>query len=210
MKVRPLSVAGAFEVTPVVHGDHRGAFLESFRADVLAEHVGHRLEVLQTNVSVSARGTVRGIHFADVPPSQAKYVTCLGGSFIDYVVDVRVGSPTFGQWDSVLLDTVDRRAVYLSEGLGHAIVALEDASSVMYLVSAHYDPDREHGIHPLDPKVALELPDGLTPILSAKDSEAPSLLEAAAAGLLPAYEDVLALTERLAGSGGQQRDSAST
>lgn len=197
MQVRPLSVSGAFEITPVVHGDHRGAFLESFRADVLAEHVGHRLEVVQTNVSVSSRGTVRGIHFADVPPSQAKYVTCLAGSFIDYVVDIRVGSPTFGQWDSVLLDTADRRAVYLSEGLGHAIVALEDDSTVMYLVSAPYDPGREHGIHPLDPQVAIHLPDGLTPVLSAKDSEAPTLGEAQARGLLPVYADCEAYATRL-------------
>ncbi|CCH79551.1 dTDP-4-dehydrorhamnose 3,5-epimerase [Nostocoides japonicum T1-X7] len=200
MDVRPLSIAGAFEVTPVVHGDHRGAFLESFRADVLAEHVGHRLEVLQTNVSVSSRGTVRGIHFADIPPSQAKYVTCLAGSFIDYVVDIRVGSPTFGRWDSVLLDTVDRRAIYLAEGLGHAIVALEDASTVMYLVSAPYDPGREHGIHPLDPQVGLALPDGIEPILSAKDAQAPTLAEAAESGLLPTYADAVAYQAELAGS----------
>ncbi len=200
MDVRPLSIAGAFEVTPVVHGDHRGAFLESFRADVLAEHVGHRLEVLQTNVSVSSRGTVRGIHFADIPPSQAKYVTCLAGSFIDYVVDIRVGSPTFGRWDSVLLDTVDRRAIYLAEGLGHAIVALEDASTVMYLVSAPYNPGREHGIHPLDPQVGLALPDGIEPILSAKDAQAPTLAEAAESGLLPTYADAVAYQAELAGS----------
>ncbi len=201
MEVRPLRIEGAWEATPVVHGDHRGAFLESFRADVLAEHVGHRLEVVQTNVSVSSRGTVRGIHFADVPPSQAKYVTCLAGAFLDYVVDLRVGSPTFGQWDSVLLDTVDRRAVYLSEGLGHAIVALEDASTVMYLVSAPYDPGREHGIHPLDPEVGLHLPEGMTPILSAKDTEAPTLREAAASGLLPRYADVTAYLAALGSPG---------
>ena len=155
MDIRPLEIEGAFEVTPRQHQDGRGVFLESFRGDLLAEHVGHRLDVVQTNVSVSSKGTVRGIHFADVPPSQAKYITCLSGSLVDYVVDLRVGSPTFGQWDSVLLDTTDRRAVYLAEGLGHAFCALEDDTTAMYLVSAAYNPGREHGIHPLDPEVGL-------------------------------------------------------
>lgn len=188
MEIRELKVEGAFEVTPRQFPDGRGVFLESFRGDLLAEHIGHRLDVVQTNISVSSKGTVRGIHFADVPPSQAKYITCLTGSLIDYVVDLRVGSPTFGLWDSVLLDTKDRRAVYLSEGLGHAFCALEDDTTAMYLVSAAYNPGREHGIHPLDPEVGLKLPAGLqTPTLSDKDASAPSLTQARDQGLLPSY-----------------------
>jgi dTDP-4-dehydrorhamnose 3,5-epimerase len=188
MEIRELKVEGAFEVTPRQFPDGRGVFLESFRGDLLAEHIGHRLDVVQTNVSVSSRGTVRGIHFADVPPSQAKYITCLTGSLIDYVVDLRVGSPTFGLWDSVLLDTKDRRAVYLAEGLGHAFCALEDDTTAMYLVSAAYNPGREHGIHPLDPEVGLKLPAGLqTPTLSDKDARAPTLTQAREQGLLPSY-----------------------
>ena len=111
MQIRPLAIEGAWEITPRQLRDDRGVFLESFRADALAEHIGHPLQVRQTNTSVSSRGTVRGIHFADVPPSQAKYVSAVAGSFLDFVVDLRTGSPTFGQWDSVLLDTRDRRAV---------------------------------------------------------------------------------------------------
>jgi dTDP-4-dehydrorhamnose 3,5-epimerase len=187
MEFRPLSIEGAFEVTPRQFPDGRGVFLESFRGDLLAEHVGHRMEVVQTNISVSSRGTVRGIHFADVPPSQAKYVTALSGSLVDFIVDIRVGSPTFGQWDSVLLDTEDRRAVYLAEGLGHAFVALEDHTTAMYLCSAAYSPEREHGVHPLDPQVGLRLPDGIEPLLSPKDEAAPSLEEARDRGLLPTY-----------------------
>jgi dTDP-4-dehydrorhamnose 3,5-epimerase len=188
MDIRELKVEGAFEVTPRQHADGRGLFLESFRGDLLAERIGHRLDVVQTNVSVSSRGTVRGIHFADVPPSQAKYITCLTGSLIDYVVDLRVGSPTFGLWDSVLLDTKDRRAAYLSEGLGHAFCALEDDTTAMYLVSAAYNPGREHGIHPLDPEVGLELPEGFAdPTLSEKDATAPTLTGARDQGLLPSY-----------------------
>jgi len=189
MDIRALKIEGSFEITPRQFPDDRGVFLESFRGDRLAEAIGHRLDIIQTNVSVSSRGTVRGVHFADVPPSQAKYVTALSGSFIDFIIDIRVGSPTFGQWDSVLLDTVDRRAVYLAEGLGHAICSLQDDSTVMYLCSATYDPVREHGINPLDPELGLAVPEGITAVLSAKDAAAPSLSEAAAQGLLPLYDE---------------------
>lgn len=89
-----LSIAGAYVITPRQFPDGRGVFLESFRGDKLAEQLGHRPDIVQTNVSVSARGTVRGIHFADVPPSQAKYITCLSGALVDYIIDIRVGSPT--------------------------------------------------------------------------------------------------------------------
>ena len=152
MDIRALSIMGSFEITPRQFADDRGLLLESFRGDRLAEAVGHRLDVAQTNVSVSSRGTVRGIHFAQVPPSQAKYITALSGSFLDFVIDLRVGSPTFGQWESALLDTIDHRALYLAEGLGHASSFLEDDSTVIYLCSAVYNPAREHAINPLDPQ----------------------------------------------------------
>ncbi len=107
------------------------------------------------------------------------------------VVDVRVGSPTFGTWDSVLLDDTDRRAIYLAEGLGHAFMSLEDDSTVLYLCSTPYAPGREHGVHPLDPAIGIDWPttgrDG-APIraqLSQKDLEAPLLAEARDQGLLP-------------------------
>jgi dTDP-4-dehydrorhamnose 3,5-epimerase len=198
MDIRALKIDGAFEITPRQFPDGRGVFLESFRGDRLAGAIGHRLDIIQTNVSVSSAGTVRGVHYADVPPSQAKYVTTLAGSFIDFVIDIRVGSPTFGHWDSVLLDTIDRRAIYLAEGLGHAICALQDDSTVMYLCSATYDPAREHAINPLDPEIGLDLPDGITPVLSAKDAAAPSLSQATAAGILPRYDECLRFYEKLA------------
>ncbi|EWT06969.1 dTDP-4-dehydrorhamnose 3,5-epimerase [Intrasporangium chromatireducens Q5-1] len=188
MQFRPLRIAGAWEVTPRVFPDERGVFLESFRGDRLADVVGHRPDVVQSNISVSSRGTLRGIHFADVPNGQAKYVTALSGSLIDFIVDVRVGSPTFGEWDSVLLDTKDRRAVYLAEGLGHAFVALEDGTTAHYLCSAAYDPSHEHGVNPLDPVIGLTMPDAIGPLLSPKDSGAPTLEAAAEAGLLPSYD----------------------
>jgi dTDP-4-dehydrorhamnose 3,5-epimerase len=198
MDIAPLSIEGAWVITPRQFTDGRGVFLESFRGDRLGQAVGHRLDVVQTNVSVSARGTVRGIHFADVPPSQAKYITALSGSLIDFVVDIRVGSPTFGRCEAVTLDTVERRAIYLSEGLGHAFCAVEDDTTALYLVSAAYDPGREHGVHPLDPEIGLALPAGVEPMLSAKDAGAPSLAEAARSGLLPTYAACRAYAEELA------------
>ncbi len=193
MKVRELSIAGAWEFTPVLHGDDRGVFLEAFKADVLSELIGHRFELAQVNTSVSAAGVLRGIHFADVPPGQAKYVTCSVGAIVDVIVDTRVGSPTFGRWDAVLLADVDRKAVYLSEGLGHGFCSLADGSTVTYLCSTGYNPTAEHGVNPLDPDLGIEWPtvgrDG-TPLeyeLSAKDVAAPSLAQAALDGLLPTF-----------------------
>lgn len=203
MTYRELSVPGAWEITPVQHGDPRGVFLEAFQGGPFAENVGHRFDLQQANLSVSAAGVLRGIHFADVPPGQAKYVTCPKGAVLDIVVDIRVGSPTFGQWDSVLLDDVDRRAIYLSEGLGHAFFSLEDGSTVMYLCSTGYSPGREHGIHPLDPAIGIQWPTAdrhgnpVTPQLSEKDTAAPTLAEAAEQGLLPRYEEVRAYLDTL-------------
>jgi len=190
MDIRALSIEGVWEVTPRQFPDARGVFAEGFRVDHLAKAIGHELRVRQTNISVSVAGAVRGIHYGDVPPSQAKYVTATSGVFLDFVVDVRVGSPTFGQWDSVVLDTVERRAVYLSEGLGHALACLEEGTAV-YLCSEVFNPTGEHGVTPTDRDVALDFPDGFAPVLSEKDTGAPTLAEAKRQGLLPAYADCL-------------------
>lgn len=205
MQVRELAVQGAFEFTPVQHGDARGLFLEWFKVERLTEAIGHPLTLAQANLSVSKAGSLRGIHYADVPVGQAKYVTCPAGAAIDFIVDIRVGSPTFGAVETVLLDTVDRRAVYLSEGLGHAFLALADNTTLMYLCSTGYSPGREHGINPLDPAVALpltDLPDGVEfalsdLTLSDKDSAAPTLAQAEAAGLLPTWDECRAYVASL-------------
>ena len=197
MEIAPLGIDGALVVTPRQFQDDRGVFLESFRGDRLAEQLGHRPDIVQTNISVSSAGTLRGIHFADVPPGQGKYVTCTSGALIDYIIDIRVGSPTFGRVESVRLDPIDRRAVWLAEGLGHAFYALEDATTAVYLCTAAYNPTAEHGIHPLDPTVALPLPDGPR-VLSPKDESAPTLADAQAQGLLPSYAACLAWAATLA------------
>ncbi len=190
MRIRELTVADAYEFTPVIHSDSRGAFLEYYRYEALEESVGRRLDLRQGNISVSHRGVVRGVHYALVPPGQAKFVHAPAGAFLDYVVDLRVGSPTFGAWDRVLIDDVDRRAVYLAEGLGHILVSLADDSVASYLTSTVYTPERELTVNPLDPALELDLPfPAAELIVSPRDHEAPGLAEALEGGLLPNYED---------------------
>ena len=186
VQVQRLSLEGVWEITPLLRPDDRGVFLESYRARDLAAALGHSFTLEQMNVSVSRLGTVRGVHFAAVPPGQAKYVQCFAGRILDVVVDIRRGSPTFGQWDAVELDDEGRKGLYIAEGLGHAFCALTDSVTVGYLCSQPYAPTREHGIHPLDPQLALPWPPGAD-LLSPKDAAAPSLAEAGDLGLLPDY-----------------------
>ena len=184
----PLAIAGSWSIENQVHGDQRGEFVEWFKAPALQEATGRSFSLAQANMSRSTRGALRGVHFADVPPGQAKYITCAVGSIIDFVVDIRVGSPTFGQWESIELTARSRNAVFLEEGLGHAFLALEDDTVVTYLVTDVYRPDREHGINPLDPALGLKFPlPGDQLELSQKDRDAPGLEEAKESGLLPVW-----------------------
>ncbi len=183
-----LTIKGAHVFTPEIHGDDRGAFLEWFKEDQVAAATGHGMKLAQANCSISSRGVLRGIHFADVPPGQAKYITCVSGTILDVVVDLRTGSPTFGQWDSVELNDRTRKAVYLAEGLGHGFLTLSESATVVYLCSEPYNPGHEHGIDPFDAALGIDWP--LSSFsLSAKDEAAPSLAEALEAGLLPAYDE---------------------
>ena len=189
MEFIPLGIAGAFHVRNVVHADDRGEFVEWFRVDKMEAATGYRFPVSQANLSRSAKGVVRGIHFADVPPGQAKLVTCLAGAIRDVVVDIRVGSPTFGTWEAVDLDSASRDAVLLPVGVGHAFVAKEDNTLVAYLVSDVYTPHAEHGIHPLDSDLAIDYGfDNDQLLLSPKDQDAPTLAAAQSEGLLPVFE----------------------
>lgn len=188
MRIEQLEIEGAYLVTPRVHSDDRGSFYEWFKAPSFAEAVGHPLTLAQANCSVSAQGTLRGIHYCDVPPGQAKYVACLSGSVLDVIVDLRVGSPTFGESSAVTLAAREPRLVYLSEGLGHGFVALEPTSVVVYLCSTTYNPTAEREIDPFDRHLDIDW--GVSKeqaLLSAKDAAAPSLDEARSRGLLPEY-----------------------
>jgi dTDP-4-dehydrorhamnose 3,5-epimerase len=195
--VEPLGVADAWVVTMPVYGDDRGYFLEWFRFDTLEAAAGRRFEVKQANHSSSARGVVRGIHYADVPPGQAKFVYCPVGQVLDVVVDLRLGSPTFGMSHTVLLSAENRQALFIAEGLGHGFCALEPDSSVVYLLSSPYNPSSERSIHVLDADLAVQWPvDAAEMLLSDKDRDAPSLAEAEAKGLLPDYSSCRAVYEQ--------------
>jgi dTDP-4-dehydrorhamnose 3,5-epimerase len=177
--MEPIGIDGAWIFTPEIHRDGRGSFLEWFRGDELAGHLGYRPGIAQGNCSLSRQGVVRGIHFADVPPGQAKYVTCVNGAVLDVVVDLRVGSPTFARWEAVRLDDGTRSALYLSEGLGHAFMALSEQATVLYL--------------------CITWPGQAEVILSEKDAAAPGLTEAIGLGLLPDYRECLSYAAGLAG-----------
>jgi dTDP-4-dehydrorhamnose 3,5-epimerase len=187
MHWKALAIEGAWIFEPPRFDDNRGLFTAPFQDGPFREAVGKPLVVAQSNHSVSRRGVLRGVHYADVPPGQAKYVYCPHGALLDVVVDIRVGSPTYGQHDTALLDSRSYRAIYLSEGLGHAFFALEDDTVASYLCSTPYAPSIERTISALDPALALPWPTDIEPILSERDAAAPALADAAGAGLLPRY-----------------------
>ena len=202
VQIRELTIPDAYEITPKQLGDDRGVFLEWYRFDRLEEAIGHPLDAARRPTPrCRSAGVVRGIHFADVPPGQAKYVTATHGAVLDYVIDIRVGSPTFGQWDTVLLDDVDRKAIYLAEGLGHAFVALTDDATVSYLVTRRLQPDARARHQPARrrDRARASRPRPASLLLSPKDPEAPTLAEAAASGLLPTWDDARAFYASLNG-----------
>ena len=188
MKVRELAIEGALEFTPTVFPDRRGTFVSPLQEPWFSEATGAPFTLARTIHSTSHRGVMRGIHFTTTPPGCAKYIHCARGRALDFVVDTRAGSPTFGQWDSVELDEVSFRAMYLAPGLGHAFLSLEDNTIMSYLCSAPYVPAEELSINLLDPAIGLPVPDGVEPMRSDRDTVAPTLAEALAQGLLPEYE----------------------
>ena len=178
MTVTQIDIPGAWFFTPRQFSDDRGTFFEWFQDSTFMEASGHGFTLAQANCSISSKGTLRGIHFADVPPGQRKYVTCISGSAMDVLVDLRIGSPTFGEWRSVLLDTDKRNVVSIPNGVGHAFMALEDNTTIVYLCDQRYNPEGEHEIYPLDAEIGIDWPLGIEPLLSPKDEAAPRFNEA--------------------------------
>jgi 5-epimerase len=201
MHARPLAVEGAFEFAPEVFRDDRGCFVTTFGEPDFVAATGRPLfPVAQASTSTSRRDVVRGIHYTRTPPGVAKYVHCTHGRALDIIVDLRVGSPTYTRWDAVELDAERYHAVYFPVGVGHLFIARTDDTMMSYLLSAFYNPDNELALSPLDPDLDLPIPPDTTPILSTRDTEAPTLAEAATAGLLPDYRQSLRLEEALANS----------
>ncbi|WP_414939939.1 dTDP-4-dehydrorhamnose 3,5-epimerase family protein [Amycolatopsis sp. cmx-11-51] len=200
MQARKLAVEGAIEFTPRVFPDDRGLFVSPFQEEAFIEAYGGPLfRVAQTNHSMSKRGVVRGIHYTVTPPGIAKYVYCARGKALDIVVDIRVGSPTFGKWDAVLMDQQDYRTMYFPVGVGHAFVALEDDTVMSYMLSAGYVAQNELALSALDPALGLPIDAEVEPILSDRDGVAITLAEAEQQGLLPDYATSLELERQLSG-----------
>ena len=170
----PLDIEGAWLFQSPSHGDDRGYFREWFKQDLVQEKLGRSFNVAQSNLSKSKKGVVRGIHFSTAPQGQAKWVTCANGALWDVVVDIRPNSPTFKRWLSVELRAETGNALFISEGLGHAFVALEDETVISYLLSSPYSPNDEFAINPQDPELAITWPE-IPLSFSEKDSTAQTL-----------------------------------
>lgn len=170
----PTKLGGVVLVAPAVHGDDRGFMLESFRVEAWAE-LGVDTPFVQHNHSRSSKGTLRGIHF-QTEPGQAKLVRCPRGEILDVAVDLRRGSPTYGQWEAHVLDDVSHHQLFVPVGFGHGFAVLSDIADVAYLVSSEYDPATEAGIAWDDPDVGVDWQVD-DPLLSPRDQEAPRLAE---------------------------------
>ena len=187
MKVKELEIKGAWHIEPTRHRDDRGWFQEWFKHSSLRDASGYDFAPVQANISHSARGTIRGIHYSIAPQGQAKLVTVLHGEIDDYVIDIRPSSPTYGQWERIRLSADNGCSVLLSAHLGHAFHALANNTVVNYLVTAEYNPTAEHGITPMCPHLAIDWADTGEFLLAPKDEQAPDLHAQHNAGLLPIH-----------------------
>jgi dTDP-4-dehydrorhamnose 3,5-epimerase len=178
MELKPLGIEGVWLAESPVWSDDRGIFREWFKSEDIKNATGRKFNVKQANISRSSAGTLRGIHYSVAPLGQAKWITCVSGSIQDVIVDIRPGSKTFGQWISVELDADSGKALFISERLGHGFLALENYTTVAYLLSTPYSPHDEYGINPLDPEIGIkwQIPrENLK--LSKKDENAASLFD---------------------------------
>ena len=186
MELTPLGIEGAWLAESPVWKDDRGLFREWFKSVDIKDATGRDFEIEQANISLSSAGTLRGIHYSIAPRGQAKWITCVSGSIQDVIVDLRPDSKSFGQWIEVELSGDSGRAVFISEGLGHAFLALEEISAVAYLVSTPFSPTDEFEINPLDEKIGINCGMSLRDLkISDKDKNAPTLSERFTGGKLP-------------------------
>lgn len=174
MKVIETALPGCVVIEPRVFGDERGFFFESFNQDKLAAH-GLAPRFVQGNVSSSTRGVLRGLHY-QWPNPQGKYVSVVEGEVWDVAVDIRRGSPTFGQWAAVVLSAENKRHFWIPEGFAHGFVTLSERAVFTYLCTATYDAQADAGIRWDDPELAIDWP-VRDPLLSPKDAQAPRLSE---------------------------------
>lgn len=188
MKLTPLGIDGAWLAESPVWSDDRGFFREWFKSEDVKEATGRDFGIEQANISLSSVGTIRGIHYSIAQSGQAKWITCVTGAIQDVIVDIRPGSKTFGQWIDVELKGDSGKAILISEGLGHGFLALEDNTTVAYLVSSTFSPNYEYEINPHDEAIGIKWRDDLLPLkISDKDKNAPTLAQQLTHGLLPEF-----------------------
>jgi dTDP-4-dehydrorhamnose 3,5-epimerase len=188
MNLTPLAIDGVWLAESPVWSDDRGLFREWFKSENINDATGRDFGIEQANISVSSAGTLRGIHYSIAPRGQAKWITCVAGTIQDVIVDIRPSSPTFGKWVEVELRGDSGMAVFISEGLGHGFLALEDKTAVAYLVSTPFSPKDEFEINPLDEKIGIKWGMDLSALkISEKDKIAPTLAERLAEGKLPIF-----------------------
>ena len=185
MIIVPLSISGAWLIKANRFPDDRGWFQEWFKQSVFGEATGLNFTPVQTNISKSAAGSIRGIHYITAPLGQGKLVTVMEGSIYDVVIDVRPSSPTFGRWEKIRLSSETGDSVLLSPNLGHAFQALADNTIVSYMVTAEFNPVAEKGISPFCPILNIEWDPTITPLVSPKDIEAPNLMDQQKSNNLP-------------------------
>jgi len=186
MELTPLGFEGAWLAESSVWSDDRGFFREWFKLIDVKNATGRDFGIEQANISLSSRGTLRGIHYSIAPRGQAKWITCVSGSIKDVIVDIRPESKSFGKWIEVELLGTSGKAVFISEGLGHGFLALEDNTTVAYLVSTPFSPTDEFEINPLDEKIGINWGMKVSELkISDKDKKAPTLAERLAEGKLP-------------------------
>ena len=186
VKLTELSIPGLMLLESPVWGDDRGYFREWFKLDDF-EASDVTFHARQANLSMSQRNVVRGLHYSLAPEGQAKVVTCVHGELDDVIVDVRVGSPTFGRVEVVHLAADQPRSVLLPAGVAHGFCVTSELAALSYLLSSPFNAPFELEINPFDEKIAVPWTLRGEPIVSPKDSAAPSLAERAAAHLLPHY-----------------------
>ena len=186
MELTPLGIEGAWLAESPVWSDERGFFREWFKSEDIEKATGKSVGIEQANLSVSSKGTLRGIHYSIAPRGQAKWVTCVTGSIKDVIVDIRPDSKTFRKWIGVELTSNSGKAVFISEGLGHGFIALEDNTAVAYLVSTPFSPSHEFEINPLDEEIGINWGMEISELkITDKDKNAPTLTELVAEGQLP-------------------------
>ncbi|KIM09176.1 MAG: dTDP-4-dehydrorhamnose 3,5-epimerase [Sulfurovum sp. PC08-66] len=178
MKFIRTAIPDVVIVEPVVHGDSRGYFVETFRADKLEAFLGYKIAFCQDNESKSSHGVLRGLHYQLAPAAQTKLVRVIQGSVLDVAVDIRVGSPTFGQHVAVELSGANKRQLLVPRGFAHGFVVLEDETIFAYKVDNYYSPENDRGIAFDDASLGIDWRIEASLLnLSAKDKTQPKLHE---------------------------------